>query len=116
MKRRRRTPEQILRKLREAAQLLAEDRRWRLQAAGGRRSELSALTGQNGGPKAEDVSGLKELATATRRLEGPLPGDGSRAVAGGELRTQHQAPSRSKIPAHRCSAVEPAGRLLGSGR
>jgi putative transposase len=71
MKRRRHTPEQIIRKLREADRLLAEGREVPEVA---KQLEISEATyhrwrAQYGGLKAEDVKRLKELETQNARLK-----------------------------------------------
>ena len=71
MKRRRHTPEQIIRKLREADRLLAEDHEIPEVA---KQLEISEATyhrwrAQYGGMKADDVRRLKELETENTRLK-----------------------------------------------
>jgi putative transposase len=71
MKRRRHTPEQIIRKLREADRLLAEGGEVPEVA---KQLEVSEATyhrwrAQYGGLKAEDVKRLKELETENARLK-----------------------------------------------
>ena len=71
MKRRRHTPEQIIRKLREADRLLAEGREVPEVA---KQLEISEATyhrwrAQCGGLKADDVRRLKELETENARLK-----------------------------------------------
>jgi putative transposase len=71
MKRRRHTPEQIIRKLREADQLLAEGREIPEVA---KQLEVSEATyhrwrAQYGGLKANDVKRLKELEAKDARLK-----------------------------------------------
>jgi putative transposase len=71
MKRRRHTPEQIIRKLREADRLLAEDHAVPEVA---KQLEISEATyhrwrTQYGGLKADDVKRLKELETENARLK-----------------------------------------------
>jgi transposase len=71
MKRRRHTPEQIIRKLREADRLLAEGQDVPEVA---KRLEVSEATyhrwrAQYGGLKADDVKRLKELETENARLK-----------------------------------------------
>ena len=71
MKRRRHTPEQIVRKLREAARLRAEGREVPEVA---KTLEVSEATyhrwrAQYGGLKADDVKRLKELETENARLK-----------------------------------------------
>jgi putative transposase len=71
MKRRRHTPEQIIRKLREADRLLAEGQEVREVA---KRREISEATyhrwrAQYGGLKADDVKRLKELEAENARLK-----------------------------------------------
>jgi putative transposase len=71
MKRRRHTPEQIIRKLREADRLLAEGQEIPEVA---KQLEISEATyhrwrAQYGGLKAEDVKRLKELETENARLK-----------------------------------------------
>jgi transposase-like protein len=82
MKRRRHTPEQIIRKLREADRLLAEGHEIPEIA---KQLEISAATyhrwrAQYGGMKADDVRRLKELETENTRLK--------RIVADQELQIQ----------------------------
>src|ERR671911_1110860 len=82
MKRRRHTPEQIIRKLREADRLLAEGREVPEIA---KQLEISEATyhrwrAQYGGLKANDVRRLKELETENARLK--------RIVADKELQIQ----------------------------
>jgi putative transposase len=82
MKRRRHTPEQIIRKLREADRLLAEGHEIPEVA---KQLEISAATyhrwrAQYGGMKADDVRRLKELETENTRLK--------RIVADKELQIQ----------------------------
>src|SRR5918911_1588699 len=72
MKRRRHTPEQIIRKLREADRLLAEGQEVPEVA---KHLEVSEATyhrwrAQYGGLKADDVRRLKEPETENARLEG----------------------------------------------
>jgi putative transposase len=71
MKRRRHTPEQIIRKLREADRLLAEGQDVPEVA---KRLEISEATyhrwrAQYGGLKADDVKRLKELESENARLK-----------------------------------------------
>ena len=71
MARRRHTPEQVVRKLREADRLLAEGRD---VAEVARHLQVSEQTyhrwrAQFGGMKADDVRRLKELETENRRLK-----------------------------------------------
>jgi putative transposase len=71
MKRRRHTPEQIIRKLREADRLLAEGQEIPEVA---KQLEISEATyhrwrAQYGGLKADDVKRLKELETENARLK-----------------------------------------------
>jgi putative transposase len=71
MKRRRHTPEQIIRKLREADRLLAEGREVPEVA---KTLEVSEATyhrwrAQYGGLKADDAKRLKELASENARLK-----------------------------------------------
>ena len=71
MKRRRHTPEQIIRKLREADRLLAEGQEVPEVA---KNLEISEATyhrwrAQYGGLKADDVKALKELETENTRLK-----------------------------------------------
>ncbi len=71
MARRRHTPEQIVRKLREADRLLAEGQD---VAEVARHLQVSEQTyhrwrNQYGGMKADDVKRLKELETENRRLK-----------------------------------------------
>jgi putative transposase len=71
MKRRRHTPEQIIRKLREADRLLAEGQEVPEVA---KRLEISEATyhrwrAQYGGLKADDVKRLKELEAENARLK-----------------------------------------------
>ena len=71
MARRRHTPEQIVRKLREADKLLAEGQD---VAEVARHLQVSEQTyhrwrNQYGGMKADDVKRLKELETENRRLK-----------------------------------------------
>jgi putative transposase len=82
MKRRRHTPEQIIRKLREADRLLAEGQEVPEVA---KTLEVSEATyhrwrAQYGGLKADDVKRLKELETENARLK--------RIVADKELQIQ----------------------------
>ena len=82
MKRRRHTPEQIIRKLREADRLLAESQEVPEVA---KQLEVSEVTyhrwrAQYGGLKADDVKRLKELETENARLK--------RIVADKELQIQ----------------------------
>jgi putative transposase len=82
MKRRRHTPEQIIRKLREADRLLAEGHEIPEVA---KQLEISEATyhrwrAQYGGMKADDVRRLKELETENTRLK--------RIVADKELQIQ----------------------------
>jgi transposase-like protein len=82
MKRRRHTPEQIIRELREADRLLAEGHEIPEIA---KQLEISAATyhrwrAQYGGMKADDVRRLKELETENTRLK--------RIVADQELQIQ----------------------------
>jgi putative transposase len=68
MKRRRHTPEQIVRKLREADRLLGEGQELPggLQGAGGVGGDVHRWRAQYGGMKADDVKRLKELEVETR--------------------------------------------------
>ena len=71
MKRKRHTPEQIIRKLREADGLLAEGK---TIAEIGQRLEISEQTfhrwrNQYGGMKGDDMKHLKELQAENRRLK-----------------------------------------------
>ncbi len=71
MKRKRHTPEQIIRKLREADGLLAEGK---TIAEIGQRLEISEQTfhrwrNQYGGMKGDDMKHLKELQIENRRLK-----------------------------------------------
>jgi putative transposase len=82
MQRRRHTPEQIIRKLREADRLLAEGQEVPEVA---KRLEISEATyhrwrTQYGGLKADDIKRLKELETENARLK--------RIVADKELQIQ----------------------------
>jgi putative transposase len=82
MKRRRHTPEQIIRKLREAERLLAEGHQIPEVA---KQLEISEATyhrwrAQYGGLKADDVRRLKDLETENARLK--------RIVADKELQIQ----------------------------
>jgi putative transposase len=92
MKRRRHTPEQIIRKLREADRLLAEGQQVPEVA---KQLEVSEATyhrwrAQYGGLKADDAKRLKELAaenTHLKRLlaEAELEKDALRALAKGNF-------------------------------
>jgi transposase len=71
MKRRRHTPEQVIRKLREADRLLGEGK---VIAEVARALEVSEVTyhrwrNQYGGMKADDVKRLKELERENQRLK-----------------------------------------------
>ncbi len=71
MKQRRHTPEQVIRKLREADRLLGEGR---VIAEVARALEVSEVTyhrwrNQYGGMKADDVKRLKELERENQRLK-----------------------------------------------
>jgi putative transposase len=92
MKRRRHTPEQIIRKLREADRLLAEGR----EVPGvAKQMEISEATyhrlrAQYGGLKANDAKRLKELAAENTRLkrllaEAELEKDALRELAKGNF-------------------------------
>jgi putative transposase len=92
MKRRRHTPEQIIRKLREADRLLAEGREVPEIA---KHLEISEATyhrwrTQYGGMKADDAKRLKELAAENARLkrllaEAELEKDALRELARGNF-------------------------------
>jgi putative transposase len=92
MKRRRHTPEQIIRKLREADRLLAEGREVPEVA---KTLEVSEATyhrwrAQYGGLKADDAKRLKELASENARLkrllaEAELDKDALRELAKGNF-------------------------------
>ena len=92
MKRRRHTPEQIIRKLREADRLLAEGREVPEVA---KQLEISEATyhrwrAQYGGLKADDAKRLKELAAENTRLkrllaEAELEKDALRELAKGNF-------------------------------
>ena len=92
MKRRRHTPEQIIRKLREADRLLAEGRE---VAEVAKQLEISEATyhrwrAQYGGLKADDAKRLKELAAENTRLkrllaEAELEKDALRELAKGKF-------------------------------
>ena len=92
MKRRRHTPEQIVRKLREADRLLAEGREVPEVA---KHLEVSEATyhrwrAQYGGLKADDAKRLKELASENARLkrllaEAELEKDALRELAKGNF-------------------------------
>ena len=92
MKRRRHTPEQIIRKLREADRLLAEGHQVPEVA---KQLEISEATyhrwrAQYGGLKADDAKRLKELAAENTRLkrllaEAELEKDALREVAKGKF-------------------------------
>ena len=92
MKRRRHTPEQIIRKLREADRLLAEGREVPEVA---KTLEVSEATyhrwrAQYGGLKADDAKRLKELASENARLkrllaEAELEKDALRELAKGNF-------------------------------
>ena len=92
MKRRRHTPEQIIRKLREADRLLAEGREVPEVA---KHQEISEATyhrwrAQYGGLKADDAKRLKELAAENTRLkrllaEAELEKDALRELAKGNF-------------------------------
>jgi putative transposase len=92
MKRRRHTPEQIIRKLREADRLLAEGREVPEVA---KHLEISEATyhrwrAQYGGLKADDAKRLKELAAENTRLkrllaEAELEKDALRELAKGNF-------------------------------
>jgi transposase-like protein len=92
MKRRRHTPEQIIRKLREADRLLAEGRE---VAEVAKQLEISEATyhrwrAQYGGLKADDAKRLKELAAENTRLkrllaEAELEKDALRELAKGNF-------------------------------
>src|SRR4029453_4114511 len=110
MKRRRHTPEQIIRKLREADRLLAEGH----QVPGvGKQLEISEATyhrwrAQYGGLKADDAKRLKELAAENTRLkrllaEAELEKDALRGAGQGKLLS----------PARRRRAVDHLQRVLG---
>jgi putative transposase len=92
MKRRRHTPEQVIRKLREADRLLAEGREIPEVA---KQLEVSEATyhrwrAQYGGLKADDAKRLKELASENARLkrllaEAELEKDALRELARGNF-------------------------------
>ena len=92
MKRRRHTPEQIIRKLREADRLLAEGREVPEVA---KQLEVSEATyhrwrAQYGGLKADDAKRLKELTSENTRLkrllaEAELEKDALRELAKGNF-------------------------------
>ena len=92
MKRRRHTPEQIIRKLREADRLLAEGREVPEVA---KQLEISEATyhrwrAQYGGLKADDAKRLKELTNENARLkrllaEAELEKDALRELAKGSF-------------------------------
>jgi putative transposase len=92
MKRRRHSPEQIIRKLREADRLLAEGRE---VAEVAKQLEISEATyhrwrAQYGGMKADDATRLKELQTENARLkrllaEAELEKDALRELAKGNF-------------------------------
>jgi putative transposase len=92
MKRRRHSPEQIIRKLREADRLLAEGREVPEVA---KQLEISEATyhrwrAQYGGLKADDAKRLKELAAENTRLkrllaEAELEKDALRELAKGNF-------------------------------
>jgi putative transposase len=92
MKRRRHSPEQIIRKLREADRLLAEGRE---VAEVAKQLEISEATyhrwrAQYGGMKADDAKRLKELQTENARLkrllaEAELEKDALRELAKGNF-------------------------------
>jgi putative transposase len=92
MKRRRHTPEQIIRKLREADRLLAEGQEVPEVA---KQLEISEATyhrwrAQYGGMKADDAKRLKELQTENARLkrllaEAELEKDALRELAKGNF-------------------------------
>jgi putative transposase len=92
MKRRRHTPEQIIRKLREADRLLAEGREVPEVA---KQLEISEATyhrwrAQYGGLKADDAKRLKELTAENARLkrllaEAELEKDALRELARGNF-------------------------------
>jgi putative transposase len=92
MKRRRHTPEQIIRKLREADRLLAEGHQVPEVA---KHLEISEATyhrwrAQYGGLKADDAKRLKELTSENARLkrllaEAELEQDALRELAKGNL-------------------------------
>jgi putative transposase len=92
MKRRRHTPEQIIRKLREADRLLAEG--WEVPEVA-KHLEVSEATyhrwrAQYGGLKADDAKRLKELAIENARLkrllaEAELEKDALRELAKGNF-------------------------------
>jgi transposase-like protein len=92
MKRRRHTPEQIIRKLREADRLLAEGREVPEVA---KQLEISEATyhrwrAQYGGLKADDAKRLKELTSENARLkrllaEAELEKDALRELAKGNF-------------------------------
>jgi putative transposase len=92
MKRRRHTPEQIIRKLREADRLLAEGREVPEVA---KQLEISEATyhrwrAQYGGLKADDAKRLKELTSENARLkrllaEAELDKDALRELAKGNF-------------------------------
>lgn len=71
MKRRRHTPEQIIRKLREAERMLGEGKQVAEVAKALEVSEQTLHRWQNqyGGMKAEDVKRLKELEKENRELK-----------------------------------------------
>ncbi len=92
MKRRRHTPEQIIRKLREADRLLAEGRqflRWPSSWRSARRP-YHRWRAQYGGLKADDAKRLKELTAENARLkrllaEAELEKDALRELAKGNF-------------------------------
>ena len=110
MKQRRHTPEQIIRKLREADRLLAEGREI---AEVAKHLEISEATyhrwrAQYGGLKADDVRRLKELEAENTRLK--------RIGADKELQIEAlKELGRGKLvsPAHRRRAVEHLQRVFG---
>ena len=80
MKRRRHTPEQIIRKLREAERLLGEGKTMPEVAKALEVSEQTFHRWRNqyGGMKADDVKRLKELERENSRLKADRRGPGAR--------------------------------------
>jgi putative transposase len=121
MKRRRHTPEQIVRKLREADRLLAEGREVPEVA---KALEVSEATyhrwrAQYGGLKADDVRRLKELEVENARLKRIVADRscGSRRSRswGGETGEPAPAGAAPSSTCSRCSASPSGGRASWSG-
>jgi putative transposase len=122
MKRRRHTPEQIVRKLREADRLLGEGMELPEVT---KQLEVSEATyhrwrAQYGGMKADDVKRLKELETENARLkrivaDKELEVVALKEIARGRMKVKPSPGCGCDVASRRPSAGRPPGRARRSG-